>query len=107
MRLISIGETTLTFSNGSVIYFNHDRDCCENNYADFSYLDDESDIKEVDFPEDLTFEFVEGSGFRFGFSERMYFVPCYSEQNGYYASDIDIYYNDKLVCSGDAERRLY
>jgi hypothetical protein len=27
----------------------------------------------------------------------MVFVPCYSEQNGYYSCDVDIYYNGDLV----------
>lgn len=31
----------------------------------------------------------------------MVFVPCYSEQNGYYSSDVDIYYNDKKVLNVD------
>lgn len=28
---------------------------------------------------------------------RMFFVPCYSEQNGYYSRDVDIYFNDEKV----------
>ena len=37
-------------------------------------------------------------GFRFGSDHvNMFFVPCYSVQNGYYNSAVDIYYNHKLV----------
>lgn len=62
---------------------------------------------EVEFDEDLTFEVVDGSGFRFGnLPQKMFFIPCYSSQDGYYSDDIDIYYNsnkviDNLTCEED------
>lgn len=53
---------------------------------------------EVEFDEDLTFEAVDDSGFRFGnLPQKMFFIPCYSSQNGYYSDDIDIYYNGEKV----------
>jgi hypothetical protein len=33
----------------------------------------------------------------------MFFVPCYSEQNGYYSSDIDIYLNGELYTHFECE----
>lgn len=43
--------------------------------------------------EHLKFEEVDGYGFRFGNGgDEMFFIPCYNVQNGYYSSDVDIYY---------------
>lgn len=52
----------------------------------------------------MRFEFVDGSGFRFGDNRMMHFVPCYSDQNGYYSDEIDIYYNGEKVCDGAASQ---
>lgn len=96
MKIKVLTDESIKFDNGSYIRYDHCQDCCENNYADFEQL--EEIAYEVDFDENLIFEAVQGFGFRFG-SERtsMYFVPCYSEQNGWYTSDLDIYYKDKVV----------
>ena len=34
---------------------------------------------------------------------KMYYVPCYSSQNGYYTTEVDIYYNGKCVCNTEGE----
>lgn len=101
MTIKQITEDAIIFSNGNQITYHHDPDCCEWNYADFSHLDDEA--LTYDFDEHLIFEAVQDAGFRFGDARRMFFVPCYSEQNGYYSCDIEIYYNDKEVLYFDAE----
>lgn len=93
MRIKEITDERITFDNGNYIGYDHEQDCCECNYADFDYLRDEAGIMNYDFPEELVFEIVSDSGFRFGSAYRRFFVPCYSYQNGYYSSDIDIYYN--------------
>lgn len=93
MRIKEITDERITFDNGNYITYDHEQDCCEWNYADFSYLVGEAGIMDYDFPEELIFEFASGYGFRFGSDYRKFFVPCYSDQNGYYSSDIDIYYN--------------
>lgn len=93
MRIKEITNEKITFDNGNYIAYDHNQDCCEWNYADFSYLVEEAGIMNYDFPEELMFEVVDGSGFRFGSAYRKFFIPCYSNQNGYYSSDIDIYYN--------------
>lgn len=93
MRIKEITDERITFDNGNYIAFNHEADDTEWNYADFIYLQDEAEIMNFDFPEELEFEIVNESGFRFGSAYRKFFVPCYSSQSGYYSSDIDIYYN--------------
>ena len=96
MKVIKITEDYILFDNGSRITFDHMQDCCECNYADFEQLAD-TGIEQENFKEPLTFEEVEDQGFRFGNPGKMYFVPCYSCQNGYYGFDVDIYYNGEQV----------
>lgn len=95
MKIKQCTELFIVFDNGNTITFHHEQDCCEHNYADFKQLDDLA--KETEFDEDLKFEVVDQAGFRFGNEGKMFFVPCYSWQNGYYGSDIDILYNGKLA----------
>ena len=98
MRILKITEDFIEFDNGKDISFEHDRDCCEINYADFEQLD--SLAREVDFSEPLVFESCD-YGFRFGNPPiSMFFVPCYSIQNGYYSNLLDIWYDDKEVIRG-------
>ena len=95
MRILKITEYTIEFDNGKDISFDHDQDCCEINYADFEQLD--SLARDVDFSEPLVFEECD-YGFRFGNPPiNMFFVPCYSIQNGYYSSLLNILYDDKVV----------
>lgn len=98
MRILKITEYAIEFDNGKDISFDHDQDCCEHNYADFEQLD--SLARDVDFSAPLVFEECE-YGFRFGNPPiNMFFVPCYSEQNGYYSNELDIWYDDKEVIHG-------
>lgn len=54
--------------------------------------------KNTEFDENIIFEEVKDFGFQFGNNDgRMFFVPCYSEQNGYYTNELEIYYNQKQV----------
>ena len=95
MRILKITEDAIEFDNGKEITFYHCQDCCEINYADFEQLD--SLARDVDFSEPLVFESCD-YGFRFGNPPiNMFFVPCYSIQNGYYSSLLDICYDDKRV----------
>lgn len=105
MKIKQVNEEHILFDNGSIITFYHDQDCCECNFADFEQLEEAA--MECEFPENLIFEKVDGSGFRFGGAGTyMFFVPCYSDQNGYYSSDIDIYFNGKQVLNFECEERI-
>lgn len=96
MRIKSVNNSMILFDNGTAITYEHDKDCCEYNYADFEQLEEAS--HDFNFSEDLIFESVENYGFRFGsIGTPMFFVPCYSEQNGYYSTDIDILFDGKQV----------
>ena len=97
MKIQKICDDELIFDNGNRIYTEHFQDCCEWNYADFTQLD--SIAYDYDFDENLKFEKLE-TGFRFGDNGYMFYVPCFSEQNGYYSIDVDVYYfhNNKYEC---------
>lgn len=98
MRILKITEDFIEFDNGKRVEFYHCCDCCEINYADFEQLD--SLARDVDFSEPLVFEECD-YGFRFGNPPiNMFFVPCYSMQNGYYSNELDIWYDDKEVIHG-------
>lgn len=105
MRISEVTEESIIFDNGKMITYNHAPDCCEWNYADFKQI--EPIAKEYDFDENLIFEAVNDSGFRFGDSRLMTFIPCYSEQNGYYSVDIQIYYNGIEQLHFDCEMKEY
>lgn len=40
MKIKQVTEVDITFDNGNRIYFDHEQDCCEHNYADFKQIDD-------------------------------------------------------------------
>lgn len=103
--IITANDEMILFSDGSKIKFDHRPDCCENNYADFSQLDDIARTTDFD-TSNMIFEAVPNSGFRFGNTGKMFFVPCYSEQSGFYSDNIDIYYNADLVLSFNCEEIL-
>lgn len=94
-KIIKLEENLIEFDDGTMITADHCQDCCENNYADCEQLDDIARNTDFDTA-NLVFEEVEGSGFRFGNAPaKMFFVPCYSDQNGYYSDDVYIYLNGK------------
>lgn len=98
MKIKEVTNDHILFDNGFKITYDHEQDCCEYNYADFNQI--EPSAMACDFKDELLFESVDESGFRFGsLGTPMFFIPCYSMQNGYYTTDIDIYFNDDLVVS--------
>ena len=95
MKISEINREYIRFDNGNVIEYYHKQECCEYTYADFEAIDDLA--RDFDFNENLDFEECE-YGFKFGNKPNsMFFVPCYSEQNGWYGKDVDIIYNKKEV----------
>ena len=122
MKIVKWTDNRVYFSDDTYITYDHLQDCCEYNYADFSVLDVMYHDEEF---ESYKIETVEEAGFllklyqddgdklipygRTGYLN--IFIPCYSDQNGYYTSRLDIYCYDKdekLVWkdSLDCERRI-
>ena len=102
MRIKEVTDEAIIFDNGAEITFYHSQDCCEWNYADFSILTQNTINFNYDFKE-IQFKAVDGMGFKFGCEGHWIFIPCYSEQNGYYSDDIDIYFCDKHVLNCHCE----
>lgn len=97
MKIKTVTDEAIIFDNGNTITYDHEQNCCEWNYADFSILNPNVVNYDYDFNENLEFKAVSGQGFVFGEEGHWIFIPCYSEQNGYYSDDVDIYYNKELV----------
>lgn len=106
IEIVKIEEVTsdyIEFTNGDRILYDHEHDCCEYNYADFKQIEDSALNAEFTLP--IEFEVVNGQGFRFGNEPyAMYFIPCYSEQNGFYTTELDIYYARKITSLDCIER---
>ena len=103
MKIVRVASEGILFTNGKMIYSNHEPECCEVNYADLEQL--EVSGYEVEFDEDsMVFEKLDDYGFRFGsVNTPMFFIPCYSDQNGYYDSTVDIWYDGRKVLIADSE----
>ena len=102
MKIKEVNENMILFDNGNSITFDHRQDCCEQNYTDFEQLDDIA--RTVKFERPIEFQACEGQGFLFGNRPgKMFFVPCYSCQNGFYSDEITIIYNNNEVLSFNAE----
>jgi len=93
MKIKEVTNEFILFNNGSKITFAPTKEYCNDNYADFTQLDELALAYEFD-ENTMKFETVDQYGFRFGSeNSHMFFVPCYSDLDGYYSSDVDIYYN--------------
>ena len=107
-KIIAINEDEIVFDDSCKITYTHRQDCCAYNYADFQQLDDLGRNAEYD-TSTMEFAYCGNYGFTFGSKNgRKYFIPCYSEQNGCYFSDVDIQWTDKnglikivLECEGE------
>lgn len=93
MKIKKIDESNIIFDDESYLTWDYKQDCCEYNYADFEQI--EKSALNYDFDKD-TFRLIPNDyGFRFGDKNRTFFIPCYSQQNGFYSSEVDIFYRDK------------
>lgn len=107
MKIKAVTDEYIEFTNGNRITYSHLYDCCETNYADFKQIEESAFNQE--FIEPLVFEMAEGQGFRFGnykYITTMYFIPCYSIQNGYYSTDLEIRYSGDCVFRTICEERF-
>lgn len=100
-HITEITDDRITLSNGCYIEATHEQDCCENNYADFKCLLD-TPIMGAEHNA-ICFDGWEG-----GIRINGYAVNCYSEQNGYYSTEITFVLRrpwGREICSyeGDCE----
>ena len=96
-KIVRCWGNCVEFSNGKTLTANHMETFGVENFADFAQMD--SIAWDTEFYEnELVFEYVDDCGFRFGNrGGNMVFVPCYSEKNGHYDAELNIYYDGKLV----------
>ena len=85
--ITQITDDRIDLSNKYYIEAIHNQDCCEHNYADFKSLLDTS-IMGVEH-NIICFDHWEG-----GIRINRYAVNCYSEQNGYYSTEITFVLRD-------------
>lgn len=100
MKIEKWNDDCIWFTDGSTISYDHYQECCEYNWADFSVL--EVFYQDEEFN---NFEIIPVNEYGFLLSlelptpdwwvcdytpTKKIFIPCYSEQNGYYSSDITI-----------------
>ena len=107
MKIKEITDEHIKFDDNSEMYYDHNQDCCEYNWADFEYIKQCNlstttgktiDIFEVEFEPSLQKMFgggVSEMGFKLmAKNGDKFFVPCYSDQNGYYTNELILYYRD-------------
>lgn len=99
MKIVKVEKNKLTFDNGNTItakLWDIEKNFKKvDNYADFEAI--ETLALGYDFDEKLTFEALDSYGFRFGDGNVLFFIPCFSIQDGYSINMIDIYYNDTKI----------
>lgn len=104
MHVITAQKELLKFNDGSKFVSSWEYDCCEYNYADFSIIALDSEIMNNEF-ESVCFGRVEDeAGFTLLFKglphktlgtyTKHVFVPCYSDQNGYYTTELEVSHYD-------------
>ncbi len=95
VHIVGVNEEGVRFSDGSLLFHQHDQDCCEQVYA--NWIDWANDFK--GFIEIRGFQvlMVENAGLRLEFTkgygydrDHVMFVPCYNAQNGYYSDHLDV-----------------
>ena len=101
MKILKLEENKITFSNGYILQFTHDQDCCENVYADCKQIQALSHmntpIYESEFDEALQFELAEGVGVHLiNKSGMKYLISCYNQQNGYYSDRLEMFFYNEV-----------
>lgn len=104
VKVVGLHSDGVTFDNGAVMYSEHERECCESHYLDFSDLTlADFEGLEFDISNDDFFERIEDYGIALkplnGHPVR---VPGYGSNNGYYSTDLDL-----VIKGGDLPKRVY
>lgn len=98
-KIKRINEESLEFDNGFVLQSEHESNCCEYHWLDFSILEIYNDIYEQEFDVEngIKFKEVEGMGILlYDENGNKYLVNGYGRNNGWYSSNITlVLYNGK------------
>lgn len=91
-KLIKIESGFLLFDDGTKLYSDHQRDCCEHHWLSFDDLTPlDFEGLEFDFGSETFFKRIDGYGIEliplFGHSVK---IPGYGSNNGYYSSNLTL-----------------
>lgn len=91
-KVIFVDKDEVRFDDGSAIYSDHDQDCCERHYLDFSELSlDDFENLEFDLSSPSFFERVDDYGIRLlPVRGHPIGVPGYGYNNGYYSANLSL-----------------
>lgn len=103
VKVIEVNSEGIIFENNIKIYSDHDQDCCEHHWLDFTHLSvSDFDDNLFDLSDDSFFRRIPEYGIELipvsGFSVK---IPGYGSNNGYYSDNLT------LVVSGDDFNREY
>lgn len=93
MKIKEVTDEEIIFDNNNTIYFNHEIDCCEENYADFSILNKNNVNYNFNFDE-YTTPFLEKNLIR-----KIWFYDLVInaiDKVDRYMEDVDYEFEDKL-----------
>jgi hypothetical protein len=96
MKVVTINDEDVIFDDGSVLYSEHDQECCESHYLSFADLSvDDFKGLEFDLYSETFFERVEDYGIRLIVTNGVAIpVPGYGSNNGYYSSNLALVLKD-------------
>lgn len=101
MKIKEWKDDELYFNDGSGIYCEHFEECCEHNWADFdaAFFEGFDEKNEFDYftlepKEEGILITLHGYPHKiFGKYDRKVWVPCYSDQSGYYSDELTVNYS--------------
>lgn len=91
-KIEKIVHDVITFDNGLMLYSEHNQDCCESHYLDFSDIEKE-DYKDLEFDlsNDNFFTRIDNYGIQLNAVNNFPLrIPGYGYNNGYYSSNLDL-----------------
>lgn len=82
----------IVFTDGTRLFSDHDQDCCENHYLDFSNLElTDFEGLEFDLSNDNFLQKVDGYGIRLvPLNGHAVSIPGYGSNNGYYSTNLTL-----------------
>lgn len=103
MKVIKV-DGGLEFEDGTLLYSQHEQDCCELHFLDFENISiDDFDGLEFDISNGSFFERVEGYGIKLlPINGHPIPIPGYGLNNGYYSSQLKL-----VVETPTGERTVY
>lgn len=103
MKVVEINNERIIFEDGTMVYSDHNQDCCESHWLDFEHIKlEDFDGLDFDLTNDNFFTRIEGYGISLnptnGFPVR---IAGYGSNNGYYSDNLD------LVVDNGRSRKVY